>query len=120
MEDDLCARLLKRIFSMIDYDLPYGLCKMDSVAGVVSRASRFGCEVALEVEGVEGKIPSAFVHCAGEIGQRVLVSLMYFSKKHGNFIAKIDGYLDEDGVSPCRQPVRLLAVEEGQCVLNVA
>ena len=121
MERDSCADLIEEVLYMIDYDLPYGLCKMDSVVGVVSRASRIGCEVTLEVEDIEGEVPKAFVHCAGEIGQRILVSLMYFSKKYGNFIAKVDGFLDEGRVSSCKQPVRLLVGEEGQCcVLNAA
>ena len=81
---------------MINYDLPYGLFRMDTVAGTVVLSTRAGVEVLLDADGIEAPGPvRAFVRCHGSIGQRMLVSLRYFNEKRGNFFALLDGYLEK-------------------------
>ena len=89
----------ERVKNMINYDLPFGFCRMDTVAGTVVRACHAGVEVALDMDDLDaGGTAKAFVRCGGKVGQRVLVSLQYFNKKRENFFALLDCYLNDGPV----------------------
>lgn len=83
---------------MINYDLPYGYCKFDSLVGEVIEMGSYGCKVLLPNEDGSEHYPlSAFVRCDGRsIGQKILVSLRYFSERYGNFVAALDSYIDAE------------------------
>ena len=75
--------------------MPSAIRKNDSFFGTIVSSNRNGINIRLDV-GDPARDVRAFAYSGGEIGRRVLVSVIKFNERFNQYNVAVDSFLHED------------------------